>query len=74
MVFRAASSSRPTAWWLQIFRPPHPLPTAVAGRVIAVSLLSHRRGGKPRPFAIALIRMFSTPLDAPPPSLPAPEL
>lgn len=74
MVFRAASSSGPTAWWLQVFRPPHPLPMAVAGRAIAVSLLSHRRGGKPRPFAIALIRMFSTPLDGPPPSLPAPEL
>lgn len=71
MVFRAASSSRPTTQWLQTFCPSHPPTGGGGGRTSNGCLCSHRRGGKPRPFAIALIRMFSTPLDWPPfPSRP----
>lgn len=70
MVFRAASSSWPTTQWLQTFCPSHP-PVSGGGRTSNRCLCSHRRGGKPRPFAIALIRMFSAPLDWPPfPSRP----
>lgn len=58
MVFRAASSSWPTTQWLQTFCPSHP-PVSGGGRTaIAVSAVTGG-GGKPRPFAIALIRMFS---------------